>query len=413
MEASVLSISEEVEQSSATQDDFISLAKRRPRRQNCRMPLRYRNEQPMSLPNLPPTLLPPTVPIANTTQNHHIVPHQAQLYDSRQLLTTLCNTFGLFRQYHAVLFPSHDPDAEVQPSDMSDLESDNDSNKSNSSSEFFFQPYPNKNTFLLGEWYWNGGVQKTKEGFKKLIDIICDQSFDPADIRDVHWDSVNNQLGEPLDSEDTWVDVPDAGWTETSITMSIPFHRNTPNPGIHQYKFPPFCHRSIVSVLREKVTNKDDFQHFHLVPYELRWRRKNMLNTQSTRVHGELYTSAAFLEAHEEIQTLIGEPECSLQRVLVGLMFGSDSTQLTSFGNASLWPCYMYFGNESKYRRCKPTFNLCNHIAYFQKVCFSTAITMLHNIIHILMLCFSHRSHLVLKILQHLILERKDPVMHL
>ncbi|KJA21682.1 hypothetical protein HYPSUDRAFT_111821, partial [Hypholoma sublateritium FD-334 SS-4] len=49
-------------------------------------------------------------------------------------------------------------------------------------------------------------------------------------------------------------------------------------------------------------------------------------------------------------------------------MFGSDATHLTSFGSASLWPCYMYFGNESKYRRCKPTYNLCNHIAYFQKL---------------------------------------------
>ncbi|KJA18100.1 hypothetical protein HYPSUDRAFT_145489 [Hypholoma sublateritium FD-334 SS-4] len=49
-------------------------------------------------------------------------------------------------------------------------------------------------------------------------------------------------------------------------------------------------------------------------------------------------------------------------------MFGSDATHLTSFGSAALWPCYMYFGNESKYRRCKPTCNLCNHIAYFQKL---------------------------------------------
>ncbi|KJA26291.1 hypothetical protein HYPSUDRAFT_133110, partial [Hypholoma sublateritium FD-334 SS-4] len=231
-----------------------------------------------------------------------------------------------------------------------------------------FQPYPNKNAFLLGEWYWNGGTQKTQDSFRKLMDIICSPSFNPADVRDISWDSLNNNLGASSGSEGIWLDEPDAGWTETTITLPIPFHRSTPNPGLGQYTFPPFRHRSIVDVLKEKMANPHDFKHFHLEPYELRWRRRDMSPTESTRVHGELYTSPVFLEAHEEIQAAIGVPGCTLPRVLIGLMFGSDSTHLTSFGTAALWPCYMYFGNESKYRRCKPSCRLCNHIAYFQKV---------------------------------------------
>ncbi|KJA23581.1 hypothetical protein HYPSUDRAFT_101562, partial [Hypholoma sublateritium FD-334 SS-4] len=231
-----------------------------------------------------------------------------------------------------------------------------------------FQPYPNKNAFLLGEWYWNGGTQKTKESFKKLTEIICNETFDSADIRGVLWDSVNDNLGASSESEDLWFDELDAGWIETMITLPIPFHRNTPNPGLGEYTFPPFRHRSIVSILKEKMANSHDFRHFHLEPYELRWRRRDMLEKESIRVYGELYTSPVFLEAQEEIQTANGVPGCTLPRVLIGLMFGSDSTHLTSFGSASLWPCYMYFGNESKYRRCKPSCKLCNHIAYFQKV---------------------------------------------
>ncbi len=222
---------------------------------------------------------------------------------------------------------------------------------------------------MLGEWYWNGGLQKSKESFRKLVDIICDQSFTPADIANVPWDSLNDSLGEsPAGFEDAWFDEPDAGWKETTITLSIPFPANALQPGLHDFTFPPFRHRSIVSVLKEKMANNNDFRHFHLEPYELLWQRKGVTNP--TRVHGELYASPVFLEAHEEIQTMNGEPNCSLPRVLVGLMFGSDATHLTSFGNASLWPCYMYFGNESKYRRCKPTHNLCNHMAFFQKVRF-------------------------------------------
>jgi hypothetical protein len=231
-----------------------------------------------------------------------------------------------------------------------------------------FQPYPNQSAFLLGEWYWNDGPKKTKEGFLKLMNIVGDQAFQPADVKDVPWNSLNKRLGGCPGSEDIWIDEPDAGWIEKEITLSIPFHGRTSNPGLHQYTFPPFYHRNIVSVLKEKMANAHDFQDFHLEPYELRWQRRGVPEGQSTRVHGELYTSPAFLEAHEEIQMSSGEPGCSLPRVLVGLMFGSDSTHLTSFGSAELWPCYMYFGNESKYRRCKPTCNLCNHMAYFHKV---------------------------------------------
>ncbi len=172
------------------------------------------------------------------------------------------------------------------------------------------------------------------------------------------------------------------GGRKTPITLSFPFRQEKPEStkrsrrkekkklgsNIQSYTFRPFCHRSIISILQEKMGNFHEFQNFHIEPYELRWRRNDMPASESIRAHGELYTSPVFLEMHEEIQALAGEPGCSLPRVLVGLMFGSDATHLTSFGSAALWPCYMYFGNESKHRRCKPTLNLCNHVAYFQKV---------------------------------------------
>lgn len=49
-------------------------------------------------------------------------------------------------------------------------------------------------------------------------------------------------------------------------------------------------------------------------------------------------------------------------------MFASDETHLTSFGDAQIWPVYMHFGNESKYRRGKASLKLFEEVAYFQKV---------------------------------------------
>ncbi|KJA25469.1 hypothetical protein HYPSUDRAFT_94104, partial [Hypholoma sublateritium FD-334 SS-4] len=350
----------EVNDVDSIDEDSVSLAKRRPQRKNRQLPKRYRNEQPVALASLPPveSSNPPQMPI------HVPIADNPQL----DILTSPTNKFGLFRKYFAISFPTHDPDAEVKVMELSEEESN--CNKADIISHSLFKPYPNQNAFLLGEWYWNGGVQKTQEGFQKLIGIVSADSFNPADLQGISWNFLNKCLGESKESEteSQWTDELDSGWTETAITLSIPFHKNTSNPGLFQYTFPPFRHRSIVSILKEKMLNQHDFQHFHLEPYELRWKRKDMPKTESTRVHGELYSSSAFLEAHKELQTAAGEPGCSLPRVLIGLMFGSDSTLLTSFGGSSLWPCYMYFGNESKYRRCRPTCNLCNHIAYFQKI---------------------------------------------
>ncbi|KIJ10336.1 hypothetical protein PAXINDRAFT_36293, partial [Paxillus involutus ATCC 200175] len=103
---------------------------------------------------------------------------------------------------------------------------------------------------------------------------------------------------------------------------------------------------------------------FHYEPYRLLWNPAH--KSRETAVYGELYTSKAFLEAHRQLQDQPPESECDLPRRIVALMFWSDATQLTSFGEAKLWPLYLYFGNDTKYERSQPSSNLCAHVAYFQ-----------------------------------------------
>ncbi|KAG2336568.1 hypothetical protein BDR05DRAFT_985238, partial [Suillus weaverae] len=45
-------------------------------------------------------------------------------------------------------------------------------------------------------------------------------------------------------------------------------------------------------------------------------------------------------------------------------MFWSDATHLTQFGNASTWPVYLFFGNQSKYACACPTTNACHPITF-------------------------------------------------
>jgi hypothetical protein len=230
-----------------------------------------------------------------------------------------------------------------------------------------FHPYPNRNSFLLGDWYWNHGLQKSQENFRSLLGIVGAPDFNPQDVREARWAAIDKELARNHFDDDAheWKDE-DAGWKRTPIAIDIPFHHRMKNPGTQRKVVFDLYHRSIVSVIRERLTNPTYDAKFHYEPYEYLWKPTE--DSDEVRVYGELYTSPAFHDAHRDLQASPHEPGCARPRVVVSLMFASDATHLTTFGNAKLWPCYLYFGNDSKYRRCRPSCKLCNHIAYFQKV---------------------------------------------
>jgi len=109
-----------------------------------------------------------------------------------------------------------------------------------------------------------------------------------------------------------------------------------------------------------------DHLHLHYKLYELHWQLNEI--SEPVRVYRELYTSKAFIEAHHFLQDAPKEPGCDLSRVVAGLMFASDSTQLTTFSDAKLWPIYLAIDNKSKDRRSKPSCGAFEHIAYLKAV---------------------------------------------
>jgi hypothetical protein len=74
------------------------------------------------------------------------------------------------------------------------------------------------------------------------------------------------------------------------------------------------------------------------------------------------------LEDYKEINSLPHAHGDDLERIIAPLMFWSDSTHLTNFGSASMWPFYLFFGSQSKYTRRKPLAMACHHIAYIPNV---------------------------------------------
>jgi hypothetical protein len=257
-----------------------------------------------------------------------------------------------------------------------------------------YYPYPNQSSFLLGEWYWNGGEKKSQSSFQNLLQIVGHPSFRPEDVSGKNWRLIDAQLSGkrvdgPNEGDDAEKGKPekekpakekavkekvakekpakekdDAGWIKTPVKISVPFHSRMLHPGPKYFDAGILHHRRLISVIKEKVTQTT---HFHFEPYEYFWKPNDA--TEAVRVYGELYTSEAFFEAHRMLQDSPGESGCELPRVVLGLMFASDPTQLTTFSSAKLCPIYLTFGNESKDRRSKPSCQAFEHVAYLETVC--------------------------------------------
>src|SRR3984885_13505178 len=207
------------------------LAERRSRREHCQLPKHYCDIAPK-----PPAALPPAssqVPSESTGVEPDVSWNQLQgslscLSQVRRILKSMCNTFGLFRQYHANQFPDHDPGKNFSPDDLVDAPS----NISSSLPAHNYHPYLNQSLFLLGEWYWNDGKKKSQSSFQNLLKIVGHPEFHPKDVTGNNWRRIDAQLSRERcenlkDADlDSWENKQDNGdWMKTPIKINVPFHR--------------------------------------------------------------------------------------------------------------------------------------------------------------------------------------------
>ena len=83
--------------------------------------------------------------------------------------------------------------------------------------------------------------------------------------------------------------------------------------------------------------------------------------------YSEVYNSDTFIEEYIRIHSQ-PQPDCNLETIVTSILLWWDSTHLTSFSNALLWSSYLFFGNQLKYTRGKPTSFAGHHMAYIPKV---------------------------------------------
>jgi hypothetical protein len=341
------------------QQEYIGLelsdkqAGKRPRRER-RLPARYQDVLPE----------PPPVVVNNGAASGPIptrsFPHIRLIV--RDTIQTVANVFGLWREYpHR---PSYDPDhfiphdslslpsppnqgTIIQP-DEEDTEQQTRSAPSNSSLD------------LLLHWQNSGSTTKSHAEMDRLVEILHHPDFS-IDCLPKHLNAAwENRKRDQQEEKSPHQSL--KGFQETTVKVEVPSgdknirSRFVDVPGLHFRKLTTIIQDAFKSPLASR---------FHYSLFKLFHKCPN--SGEEQRVFSELYNSDAFLKEHDSVQRAPvppDDPGCKREKVVAALMFWSDSTHLTNFGMAKLWPIYMFLGNLSKYIRAETSSQACYHVAY-------------------------------------------------
>ena len=326
------------------------------------------------LPAFPSSLPPADLPISES-QELPAAPDQCQPSYVWKSVHTICNAFGMYREYPNI--PTHNPDDTLTLANLTETGAAPELGQetlppiiiqviqqtpitSDSASEQY-APFANSSIHGIMNWMWSGSAMKSLEEVSKLVGFLKSADFKKEDIAgfDIRRETAlfDSTLESKTDNE---------GWHEVEVKIQVPDGlTHISDAEITLFSVPGLHYRSICSVIISTFEDASS-RCFHYTPFKNFW--KPTVDSAPQRIHDEIYSSDAMVKAHEDLQNLPPEPGCNLERVVASLMFWSDSTHLASFGNASLWPIYLFFGNQSKWLRGKPRCGACHHVAYIPKV---------------------------------------------
>ena len=298
-------------------------------------------------------------------------------------ITTDPDLFGVFRRYSSASISSHNPKDTDPFSDIPSAQSNSVASRSvttesigsdllapaarDESDPLSTSTNPTRD-LLLGWWTTEGsseGVGSLSSLVKclthPLFDISKLQDFNPVSaLRQFERTNISSTPGSTLAPGDSWK----TGTVRIKVPCTGVKQREEDAP---EFVVEGVLYRDAVEVITNELRDPDSFENLHIQPFEEWWKPGE--GDDPIRVYSEVYTADAMLEAERDLQEdLKSTPSPQLETFIVSALLYSDSTHLTSFGSASLWPVYLFIGNLSKYTRSKPTSFSAHHIAYLPTV---------------------------------------------
>jgi hypothetical protein len=283
----------------------------------------------------------------------------------RDHLVTALNSFGLWHDYPER--PTFDPDSSLTLEDLatprhkSHLSTPPIVNDDNTRPAYW--PFSNSAIHGIMKWLNNGKIMKSEAEMTYLVhDVILSPEFKTADLIGFDAHRENQRLDMAL-SKDALL----SQFNESVVEILVPSGDTNVPPC--RFPVPGLLHRNLTSVIQEAFTGP--LSHLlHFSPYKL--FHKSPITGEDERVYSEIYTSDAFLHETEKVhrhgQLPPNDSGCVREKVVAAVMFASDATQLTQFGDTKAWPIYFMPGNLSKYVRAKPDSGGLIHLAYIPVV---------------------------------------------
>ena len=286
---------------------------------------------------------------------------------------TKTNKYGLFCQYlHAVPTRDENNPSQFTPTPINFVEPASsvpstlrafllEKCQGNADDPLALNGCSNISSRLIMEWHSASSTKSLEDTNVLVHSVIRHALLNPSDLTsfDAHREAR---------AIDTFLSKQSDSWIEKDVDIEVP--NGTPHPPTGDVPVPRFTvkglvYRPLVEIIRA-VWSSPEAAHFQYIPFRHFWKQGP--DGVEEQVYGELFTSEAFNNVYEELQRQPPEPGCTLERVVCAMMCYSDSTHLANFGSASLWPLYLFFGNQSKYIRVCPSSGSCHHVAYIPKV---------------------------------------------
>lgn len=239
---------------------------------------------------------------------------------------------------------------------------------SSADQESYYNPFPTASHFRLMRWFYNGSPSKTLSALDDLVqNVLLASDFKREDLVGFRAAREAERLDQSHHTSSRF--SADDGWIESRVTIALPAERvkHASERDAPTFEVSGLVHRRLIHVIKAALQESSTKQ-FHIFPYQEFWDPSP--GSPPERIYSELFTSDSFLTEHRKIRANCSSQDSGSQveNVIVAITLWSDSTHLTSFGNATLWPIYLYVGNLSKYIRSKPTSNSAHHVAYIPKV---------------------------------------------
>lgn len=289
-----------------------------------------------------------------------------------ETITTEPNSFGLYRVYSQI--PTVDPEEAHDLNNVCDAPDISVPQISAAKSllsyihENYFSPFISATHYRLLSWFYNGNTTKSAKDLDDLVQqVLLAEDFDREDLRSFRAAQELKKLDDHMNRPSNL--LAEDGWIEGSVKIRLPCTRVKVKSEEEAPEFlvEPVYYRRLTQVLVSSF-QEPAAKLFHYIPFKLFW--KPTADSPPERVLSEIYNSDAMIAEHEKIQSQPNEPGCDLEKAIAAALVFSDSTHLTNFGVASLWPGYVLWGNQTKYERSKPSSFAAHHFVYMQSVRF-------------------------------------------